>query len=145
MKALKRNWNESLKMQRQTNKQKFVEKIIPGMNAAVDPHVQDTVPLEKNQEKDHSEQVPVYEAESKEETFLQQDKFDKDGYKIKSEKEMTSEWKEWEEEVLRSHMVEVPHKDTVEDIRRNLEMALSYKEQATIEQKAKNFQEAFDY
>jgi len=48
MKALKRNWNESLKMQRQTNKQKFVEKIIPGMNAAVDPHVQDTVPLEKN-------------------------------------------------------------------------------------------------
>jgi len=48
MKALKRNWNESLKMQRQTNKQKFVEKIIPRMNAAVDPHAQDTVPLEKN-------------------------------------------------------------------------------------------------
>jgi len=46
---------------------------------------------------------------------------------------MSSEWKEWEEEVLRSHMVEVPHKDTVEDIRRNIEMALSYKEQATIE------------
>ena len=42
-------------------------------------------------------------------------------------------------------MVEVPHKDTVEDIRRNIEMALSYKEQATIEQKAKNFEEAFDY
>ena len=62
------------------------------MNAAVNPHAQDTVPLEKIQEKDHSEQVPVYEAESKEETFLQQDKVDNDGYKIKlSEKEMSSE------------------------------------------------------
>ena len=62
--------------------------------------------------------------------LLHQDKVDKDGYKIKTKEEKTTEWKE---EVLRSHMVEVPHKDTVDDIRRNIEMALSYKEQATIE------------